>query len=76
MHSLCLSGALLIASKYEEIYAPDVQELVEMTDNAYTRDEVLQVECIMLNTLGFELAVPTAFFFAQRFVMVCLANTF
>jgi hypothetical protein len=61
-------GALLIASKYEEIYAPEVQELVEMTDNAYTRDEVLQVECIMLNTLAFELAVPTPFFFCQRFL--------
>jgi cyclin B len=60
----------LISSKYEEIYAPDVQELVEMTDNAYTRDEVLQVECIMLNTLTFELAVPTPFFFSQRFLMV------
>lgn len=61
-------GALLIASKFEEIYAPEVNELVEMTDNAYTRDEVLQVECIMLNTLQFELTVPTPFFFAQRYL--------
>ena len=59
-------GALLIACKYEEIYAPEVNELVDMTDNAYTRDEVLQVECIILNTLQFELAVPTQFYFAQR----------
>lgn len=64
------SGALLIAAKYEEIYAPEVHELVEMTDNAYSRDEVLQVECIMLNALVFELAVPTPYFFGQRFVLV------
>ena len=59
-------GSLLIACKYEEIYAPEVNELVELTDNAYTRDEILQVECIMLNTLQFDLSVPTPFYFAQR----------
>ena len=67
-------GALLIAAKYEEIYAPEVNELVEMTDNAYTRDEVLQVECIMLNTLVFELAVPTTFWFASRYVLASETN--
>ncbi len=29
----------------------------------------IQVECIILNTLAFELAVPTPFFFSQRFVL-------
>jgi hypothetical protein len=29
--------AMLIASKYEEIYAPEVRDFVYITDNAYTK---------------------------------------
>lgn len=35
---------MLIASKYEEIYAPEVKDFVYITDNAYTKDEILQME--------------------------------
>ncbi len=33
--------AMLIASKYEEIYAPIVKDFVYITDNAYTKEEIL-----------------------------------
>lgn len=33
-------SALLIASKYEEVRAPQVEELCFITDNTYTKDEV------------------------------------
>jgi len=33
--------AMLIASKYEEIYPPIVSDFVYITDNAYTREEIL-----------------------------------
>lgn len=36
--------AMLIASKYEEIYAPEVRDFVYITDNAYTKEEILQME--------------------------------
>ena len=36
--------AMLIASKYEEIYAPEVRDFVYITDNAYTKDEILLME--------------------------------
>jgi cyclin B len=35
---------MLIASKYEEIYAPEVRDFVYITDNAYTKDEILLME--------------------------------
>jgi cyclin B len=35
---------MLIASKYEEIYAPEVRDFVYITDNAYTKEEILQME--------------------------------
>lgn len=42
--SLQLVGvtAMLIASKYEEIYSPIVKDFVYITDNAYTREEILK----------------------------------
>jgi hypothetical protein len=33
--------AMLIACKYEEIYAPEVRDFVYITDKAYTREEIL-----------------------------------
>ena len=34
-------AALLIASKYEEIYMPELKDFVFISDNAYTKDEIL-----------------------------------
>ena len=31
-------SAMLIASKYEEIYAPEIRDFIYMTDNAYKKE--------------------------------------
>lgn len=36
--------AMLIACKYEEIYPPIVKDFVYITDNAYTKEEILEME--------------------------------
>src|SRR3569833_1886307 len=36
--------AMLIACKYEEIYPPIVKDFVYLTDNAYTKEEILLME--------------------------------
>lgn len=35
---------MLIASKFEEIYAPEVQDFVYITDKAYSKAEILECE--------------------------------
>ena len=35
---------MLIASKFEEIYAPEVNDFVYITDNAYTFQNILDME--------------------------------
>ncbi|XP_075522537.1 cyclin-A2-2-like [Primulina tabacum] len=59
---------MLIASKYEEICAPCVEEFCFITDNTYTKGEVLKMEGRVLNYLGFQLSIPTAKKFLRRFI--------
>ncbi|KAK7394085.1 B-type cyclin [Neonectria punicea] len=58
--------AILVASKYEEINCPSLQEIVYMVDNGYTADEVLKAERFMLSMLSFELGWPGPMSFLRR----------
>ena len=60
--------AMLLASKYEEIYAPEVMDFVHIADRTYTREQIISMETIMLNALSFNLTVPSAYRFIQRFL--------
>ncbi|KAK6773021.1 hypothetical protein RDI58_028259 [Solanum bulbocastanum] len=60
--------ALLLASKYEEVSVPVVQDLILISDKAYTGIEVLEMEKLMINTLQFKLSVPTTYVFMKRFL--------
>lgn len=62
--------AMLVASKYEEIWAPEVRDFVYISDRAYNRDQILNMEKIMLNSLKFNLTVPTHYHFLHRFLKV------
>jgi len=59
--------SMLIASKYQEIYPPEVRDFVHVSDKAYTREEILEMEGNMLRTLQFNLTVPTSWIFLERF---------
>ncbi|KAB2030669.1 hypothetical protein ES319_D05G249300v1 [Gossypium barbadense] len=61
-------ACMMIASKYEEICAPQVEEFCYITDNTYFKDEVLEMESSVLNYLKFEMTAPTAKCFLRRFV--------
>lgn len=67
-------ACMLLASKYEEIYAPQVDEFVFITDNTYTRDELLAAEAEALGDLRFSLSAPTAKTFLRRFVKAALGD--
>jgi len=47
--------SLFIASKYEEIYPPDIEKFLYVCDNTYTKQQILGMEYKVLNTLSFEL---------------------
>ncbi|KAK4716016.1 hypothetical protein R3W88_014354 [Solanum pinnatisectum] len=66
--SKILIWEMLYCTKYEEIYAPQVEEFYHITDNTYFKEEVLQMESVVLNYLKFEMTAPTAKCFLRRFV--------
>ena len=62
--------AMFLASKYEEIYAPECRDFVYISDKAYTREQILQMEGLMLSKLNFQLTTPNALVFLKRFAKV------
>jgi len=62
------TASMFIAAKYEEIYPPDVGEFVYITDDTYTRNQVLKMESVILKLLEFKVAVPTINWFCERFM--------
>eukprot|EP00529_Nitzschia_sp_RCC80_P016642 CAMPEP_0113511798 /NCGR_PEP_ID=MMETSP0014_2-20120614/38958_1 /TAXON_ID=2857 /ORGANISM="Nitzschia sp." /LENGTH=650 /DNA_ID=CAMNT_0000408033 /DNA_START=463 /DNA_END=2415 /DNA_ORIENTATION=- /assembly_acc=CAM_ASM_000159 len=61
--------SLLIASKYEELYIPELRDLTYICDDAYTADQILDMEEKLLQTIEYKLSVPTARTFLERFTM-------
>uniref|UniRef100_A0A803XU26 Cyclin-A2 n=2 Tax=Meleagris gallopavo TaxID=9103 RepID=A0A803XU26_MELGA len=53
------TAAMLLASKFEEIYPPEVAEFVYITDDTYNKKQVLRMEHLILKVLSFDLAAPT-----------------
>ena len=51
--------ALMISCKHEEINVPKVDDFIYITDNAYTKDEVFEMENDVLSKLNFSLLYPS-----------------
>ncbi|VVA92784.1 unnamed protein product [Arabis nemorensis] len=67
-------SALLIASKYEEIWPPQVDDLVYVTDNSYTNKQILVMEKTILASLEWYLTVPTQDVFLVRFIKAAVPD--
>ena len=67
-------SALLIASKYEEIWPPQVNDLVYVTDNSYQSKQILVMEKTILGNLEWYLTVPTQYVFLARFVKAAVPD--
>ncbi|MBA0743037.1 hypothetical protein Gogos_005758, partial [Gossypium gossypioides] len=52
-------SCMLIASKYEEITPPHIDDFCYITDNSYTKEEVVEMEKEILKLLDFEIGTPT-----------------
>ena len=60
-------AALVIASKYEEIYPPDIKDFIHVTEKTVSKDEILKMESQILNKLKYELSGPSILRFIERY---------
>lgn len=65
------TAAMFIASKYEEIYPPDVSEFVYITDDTYNKKQVIRMELLILKVLKFDISVPTPLTFIRA---ICIRS--
>ena len=66
---------LLLASKYEEIYPVEVRDVVYVTDKAYTKQQILRMEGVVIRSLEFRLTVPTHYKFLVRYIKAAQCDT-
>ncbi|KAJ1459441.1 cyclin-like protein [Pelagophyceae sp. CCMP2097] len=61
-------SALLLASKYEEIYPPELKDLVYITDKAYTQEQILGMEEKMVKSLKYKMTIASIHCFMMRYL--------
>jgi cyclin B len=64
-------ASLFLASKYEEIYYPDVKNYVSY--RACSHQEFLEMEMTILQVLNWRMSIPTAYHFLDRFLSLTKA---
>lgn len=58
--------AMFIASKYEEVLSPHVQNFQHVADDGFTVDEILKAERFVLQALNYDLSYPNPMNFLRR----------
>lgn len=58
--------AMFIASKYEEVLSPHVQNFKHVADDGFTEDEILKAERFVLAALNYDLSYPNPMNFLRR----------
>ncbi|KAJ0247940.1 putative cyclin-B3-1 [Hirschfeldia incana] len=66
--------ALLLASKYEDYWHPRIKDLISISAECYTRQQILGMERIMLKQLKFRLNEATPYVFMLRFLKAARSN--
>ncbi|NWQ74240.1 CCNB1 protein, partial [Columbina picui] len=68
------STAMLIASKYEEVLTPKVEDFTYVTNHSYTNRQICQMEMKILKALGFSLGRPLPLHFLNMASMIAEVN--
>lgn len=60
------AAALFIAAKYEEINCPSLKDILYMLNNANTKEEIIEAERYIIDSLEFEIGWPGPMSFLRR----------
>ncbi|CAF1143541.1 unnamed protein product [Rotaria magnacalcarata] len=75
-HELQLIGstALLLACKYEEMAIPGMNDFVYVSDNAYSKEDMKEMERRIISTLSFDLGRPLSLNYLRRYSKIIQAT--
>jgi len=60
-------AALLMITKYEEIYPPTLKDFIYIAGEEYSSDEILTMERSILEAIDFDVSQCTSYRFLERF---------
>ena len=58
---------MYVASKFEEVYSPTIDDLIFITDKAYSHLDIINMEESILISLDFDLHVGSSYRFLERY---------
>lgn len=65
---LLAATCMFVASKYEDLQYPISSEIVEISSHAFSKEELLKMERILLKELDFNITVATVYPFLKRYL--------
>jgi cyclin B len=70
IYQLVAISAVLAASKYEEVQPPQIDDLMAVTRNMFSRSQIIKMEYILLVSLSFNLSVPSPLVFLEYYLQL------
>lgn len=67
-------SSMLLASKYEEIYAPETRDFVYISDNAYSKEDIFRMEILICTTLNYIFQIPSPVLFISEWSKILNAS--
>ncbi|XP_048746879.2 G2/mitotic-specific cyclin-B3-like [Ostrea edulis] len=68
------AASLFISCKFDERCPPLIEDFLYICDDAYTRVEFLDMERMILKTIGFDIGMPLSYRFLRRYAKCARAN--
>ena len=68
-------SALLIATKYEEIYPPNVKDFIYITKKAYNHEQIIEMERQIIYTLQFNITETSPYRFLERYSKISQSDS-
>lgn len=65
--ALVAIAAMLVASKFEEIYPPEIRDFVHACNKAFLKDDILIMEVKVLKCLNYDIVTASPFRFLERY---------
>lgn len=66
-YQLVAITSMLIASKYEEYYAPEIKDFIYVTKGIYTKEQIIKMEYSIMCTLNFDILFSSGIKFLEFF---------